>query len=51
MIAPETTMRRAFRAGVARVIESTRPVQQERLVKRVVRVYENGAGQRQPRAK
>jgi hypothetical protein len=47
----ETTMRHAFRDAIDNVLTSHKPVSQPRLVKRVVRVYEGGAGLRKPRAK
>lgn len=47
----ETAMRHAFRSGIDRVLESPKAVEQPKLVKRVVRVYEGGAGLRTPRPK
>lgn len=44
-------MRLAFRDAIDSVLNSDKPVSQPRLVKRVVRVYEGGAGLRTPRAK
>lgn len=47
----ETAMRNAFRTAVERVVYSDKPVAQARLVKRVCRVIDNGAGIRTPRPK
>lgn len=47
----ETTLRLAFRDAIDNVLNSDKPVQQPKLVKRVIRVYEGGAGLRTPRGK
>lgn len=47
----ETAMRHAFIGGVQKVLDSHKQVEQARLVKRVVRVIEGGAGLRHPRSR
>lgn len=51
MIHRETAMRQAFGRAVYKVVCDDAPIQQERLVKRVARVYDRGAGLRHPRSK
>lgn len=49
----ETAMRLAFRACITKMVESPKPLtrNQERLGNRIVRIHDQGAGLRKPRAR